>query len=242
VATALLVTLVLWLGGSTQAAAAGPGRYDAPQIARDATFALLTSGNLMPPGIQQDNGGRLFDLSTTGTGLQRLPFPLFLYNQKYSNVAISSNGNIQPGVTSPGGLLGNWGIMGCRFPLHTTPTADQSKPVVSVFWGPLYYDTTATGHGVEGVFLRTTGAAPHRTFTVSWQAQDLDADGGPILAQAVFREGVQTVTFLYGSTVQSRDYLVIGLQSKQELSSTAYAECDGTGAPPGTRLTWTHTG
>jgi hypothetical protein len=236
VAVALLAMLVLWLGGAGPAAAAGPGRYNAAQVARDSGFTLLVSGNLLPADVQLDNSGTLVYLSTTGTGLHRLPFPLFLYNQKYSNIAISSNGNIQPGVQSPNGFSSPNGPFSCNFPV------ENGTPLVLAFWGPLYYDTSATGHGVEGVFVRTSGTAPHRTFTVSWQGQDLDADGGPILVQAVFTEGVQTVVFRYGSTVASRDFLTIGLQSKQKLTWTSYAACSDTNAAPGTRLTFTHTG
>jgi hypothetical protein len=238
IAGAALLALVLWLTGGSPASAAGPGHYNPPVVTQDPTFTVLLTGNLLAPISQPPNGGVLSYLSTTGTGLHRLPFPLFLYNQKYSNIAISSSGNIQPGVTSPGGIAGSPGIMGCDFPIGT-----DGRPAIFPFWAPIYYDTASSRLGFpEGVFVRTTGASPHRTFTVSWQGQDIDANGQAILAQAVFQEGLQTVTFLYGSTVLNHDTMVIGIQSKQQLSWTAYAECDGTGAPPGTHLTWTHAG
>lgn len=235
-AGALLLGLVLWLTGGSPASAAGPGHYNAPAVAHDPTFTVLLTGNLLPPGVIE-NSGTVAYLSTTGTGLHKLPFALRLYNQSYTNIAISSNGNIQPGVTAPDGFPNPNGPFSCSVPI------DNARPLVLPFWGPLYYDSAETEHGYpEGVFVRTTGAAPHRSFTVSWQAEDLDGNGDARLIQAVFQEGAQTVTFLYGSTIQSRDYLTIGIQSKQKLSWTAYTACDGTNAPPGTRLTWTHTG
>jgi hypothetical protein len=236
VAGAVLLALVLWLTGGSPASAAGPGHYNAPAVAHDPTFTVLLTGNLLPPGVVE-NSGALMYLSTTGTGLHRLPFALQLYNQSYTNVAISSNGNVQPGVSSPGGFPNPNGPFSCTLPI------DNAKPLVLAFWAPLYYDSAETEHGYpEGVFVRTTGAAPHRSLTISWQAEDLDANGDARLIQAVFQEGAQTVTFLYGSTVESRDFLTIGIQSKQKLSWTGYAACNSPGDAPGTRLTWTHTG
>jgi hypothetical protein len=150
-----------------------------------------------------DNSGTVLYLSTTGTGLHKLPFALQLYNRSYTNIAIGSNGNIQPGVTSPGGAPNPNGPVSCNFPVPLT----GNRPVVLVFWAPLSYDTASTFLGYpQGVFVRTTGASPHRTFTVSWQARDLDQNGGAVLAQVAFTEGSQTVNYIYGSTVSSRDF------------------------------------
>jgi hypothetical protein len=238
---AFLLALVCWVTGATPAQAAGTGHYNAATVKHNPTFTTLLTGNLLPPGVLENSGTVLY-LSTTGTGLHKLPFALQLYNQSYTNIAIGSNGNIQPGVTSPGGAPNPNGPFSCNFPVPLT----GNRPAVLVFWAPLYYDTASTFLGYpQGVFVRTTGASPHRTFTVSWQARDLDQNGGAVLAQAVFTEGSPTVNYIYGSTVSSRDFLTIGIQSKavnSVVSWTSYTACDSPNSAPGTQLTWTHTG
>src|SRR3954469_2987081 len=83
---------------ATQANAVAPGHYTI-NATGGATFAQLNSNNLAPGPVDD----QLFYLSTTGSGLHRLPFALHLYNQTYTNAAVSSNGNVQPGQVSPGG-------------------------------------------------------------------------------------------------------------------------------------------
>src|SRR5690349_8182769 len=85
-------------------ALAAPGGYGvAPGTG---AFAVLTTNQLVPTG---GGNNQLFYLSTSGTtGRTRLPFPLRVYNTTFQNIAISSNGNIQLGVVSPGGDPGIW--------------------------------------------------------------------------------------------------------------------------------------
>ena len=182
-ATAFTVAVAAMILTATQASAVSPGHY-AINGTNGATFPFLTSGNLVS-GAADDV---LFYLSTTGTGIHKLPFALHLYNQSYTNVAISTNGNVQPGVTSPGGTA--------AYNNTCLPTTATGRPLVAPFWDDLAFDSNDTSHGfMEGVFVRTTGSAPHRKFTVSWQGHlfSINNTNPLVAAQVTFAEGSQTV-------------------------------------------------
>src|SRR5215203_2295835 len=64
------------------------------------TFAVLTTNDL----TTDTTNDQMFYLSTAGTTARtRLPFPLRVYDATFQRIAISSNGNVQFGIASPGG-------------------------------------------------------------------------------------------------------------------------------------------
>lgn len=173
----------------------------------------------------------MYYLSTTGTGLHRLPFALHLHNQTYSNVGVSTNGNVQPGISSRGSTAYNNNCL---------PSATFGRPAVLPFWDDLYFTSTDTSHGfTEGVFVRTSGTAPHRKFLVSWQGHLFSDAGTLVMAQVTFQEGLQTVVYAYGRS--GGGSTTIGIQSKQQLSYTQYT-CNSGGTPvaAGQKLTLVH--
>lgn len=212
------------------AASGDPGTYGI--VPGAGTYAAMsgTSNNLLPGG---GTGSQLFYLSTTSTGILRLPFQLHLFNQFYANIAISGNGNVQPGITSPGGTadLGN----GACPPTN----AFSGKPAVLPFWAELVYP----GGSTSGIFVRTQGTAPHRTFTVAWQGVFGGSFVSSVNAEVIFREDSQDVTYLYGTVTPQENLVTIGIQSKQVLSWAA-RYCGGAGIYPsnGTKLTLRHFG
>jgi hypothetical protein len=224
VLAAALVVLI-----ATPAVAAGPGGYGiAPGRG---TFATLTTNQLVPPGGGND---QMFYLSTSGTtGRSRLPFPLKVYNQTYRNIAISSNGNVQLGVVSPGGDPDIW-----RDDRDCIPTVrDFGAAVIFPLWSfGMRYNTA----GGEGIYLRTQGTFPHRTFTISWQGQFQVSADAPANFQVAFREGSQTMTFTYGE-LTPQILVSIGIQSRLKGAYTQWY-CHERGIYPteGTRLTLGH--
>jgi hypothetical protein len=223
-----LAAAVLLTAANPAATAASndPGTYGI--VPGTGTFTPLSSNNLIPGG---STGRQLVYLSTTATGIHKLPFQLHLFNQLYSNVAVSGNGNVQPGVVSPDGNPTD--ITAC-----TPNNVFAGKPSVLVLWGELIYPTSPG----FGVFVRTQGAAPHRTFTVSWQAVFAVSAPTTANAQATFREDSQDITYQYGTT-SLQNNVTIGIQSKQTLSWAA-RYCGGLGIYPsnGTKLTLRHFG
>jgi len=207
---------------------AGPGGYGiAPGTGR---FALLTATNLRTtPG----GAAELYYLSTNGTGPNRLPFPLKVYNQTYRQIAISSNGNIQLGVVSPGGDSGAWTDDDDCIPT----VRDFGSAVIFPLWSfGMRYDTA----GGEGIFVKTYGKYPNRTFTVSWQGEFQVSAEAPANFQVTFREGSQNMAFTYGE-LTGQTLVSIGIQSRTKAAYTQWY-CHGLGIYPtaGTRLTLGH--
>lgn len=224
IAAAVLLTSA---NPAATAATSDPGTYGI--VPGTGTFVPLsgTASNLLPGG---GSGTQLFYLSTTGTGIHRLPFQLHLWNQFYPTIAISGNGNVQPGVTSPAG--NNTPLQQCP------PTSAFGRPAVLTLWGELIY----SGGSTNGIFVRTQGTAPHRTFTVSWQGFFAVSAPTTANAQVIFREDSQDITYVYGTTT-FQNLVTIGIQSKQVLSWAArYCSANGIYPSNGTELTLRHFG
>jgi len=187
------------------------------------TFAVLTTRNL----ATDSTNDQMFYLSTSATGLLRPPFPIRVYDATFRRLAISSNGNVQFGIASPGGNPTS------SFECLPT-TTDFGAATAFVLWGiGLRYNTTAG----EGIFLRTQGQAPNRTFTISWQGEFQVSAEAPANAQVTFRENSRTITYTYGE-LTLQNLVTIGIQSRFRDSYTE-RYCDGDGRYPtnGTRLT-----
>jgi hypothetical protein len=224
----IAAAVVLLTAATASAAGPGPGGYQITDAT--GTFSLLTTNNLVS-GTQDD---AIFYLSTTGPAGRRLPFALHLFNQTYKNIAVSTNGNIQPGVTPPGGSS--------RFGNDCLPSSAFGRPAVMPFWDDLIFNSSDTSLGFrQGIFTRTTGTAPHRRFTVSWQGRRLVGSTGPaVLAQVIFEEGSQNLSFVYG--LDGGDSATIGIQSKQQLTWAQWVCNSGiaNAVSSGERLRLTH--
>jgi len=208
------------------AAATGPGSY-AVTVTHNATFTRLTTNNLVS-GFVEDT---VYNLSTTSTGSHRLPFPLHLYNSTFRSIAISTNGNIQPG-TAPTVVTGPWNNT-CL----PNPAFGRTALMAFYFAIELGYDSSQG----QGIFTRTKGKAPHRTFTVSWQGFESVSAPTTVNVQMIFTEGSQTVRYVYGP-MTSQYLVVVGLQSKDQTSSTQVHCAEFTLFPSaaGLKLTFTH--
>jgi hypothetical protein len=229
--TAVVAAVILT---ATQASAVTTGHYSFA-ASGGASFQFLTSGNLVS-GTADDV---IFHLSTTASGIHRLPFALHLYNQTYTNLAVSTNGNVQPGTTTGNSTFSN----------DCLPTSQFGRPLVAPFWDDLFFDSNDTSHGfMEGVFVRTSGTAPHRKFLISWQGHFFSASSSLVLAQVLFTEGSQNVQFVYGlngSTTNPQSggsSATIGIQSKQQLSFTQWSCNQANAVFSGLKLTAVHSG
>jgi hypothetical protein len=173
---------------------------------------LLSNNNLLL-GSTDD---ALFRIKTTLGGVNHMPFPVKIYNTKYTSMTISSNGNIQFGVCCTGGTT--------AYSNEALPTNTFLKPTLAVFWDDLYFTPDDTGHFFrEGIFTKTSGHAPHRTFLISWQGHSYSSEAYFALAQVLFTEGSQTIKFIYG---------VSDLQSTFTPSETIGTQGSGGSAAP----------
>lgn len=195
-----------------------------------ATFSLLTAHNLVS-GAADD---ALYYLSTTAPGLQGLPFPIKAYNHTYRNIAVSTNGNVQLGVVSPGGTT--------AYNNNCLPTATFPTATIMPYWDDLAFDSNDTTHGfTEGVFRQTLGKAPHRRFIISWQGHEFSINNSNplVFAEVIFREGSQNFTFVYG--LNEGATATIGVQSAQQQTSAQWT-CNSTAVTSGQSLTFVHSG
>lgn len=230
-----VLTAALALLALPASAAAAPGNY-AIKSGSGATFSLLTS-----PAHNLVNGAAddvLYYLSTTAPpGLLHLPFPIKAYDGTYRRIAISTNGNIQLGVSSPGGTTAyaNNCLTSATFP--TTAT-------IMPYWDDLAFDSNNTANGfTEGVFKQTLGTAPHREMIISWQGHQFTTSSGNnlVFAQVIFNEGSQNFSFVYG--LDGGASATVGVQAGQQLASTQWTCNTGTTAvTSGQRLVFAHSG
>jgi hypothetical protein len=219
---------VLALVATAASAATGPGFY-AMKGATGASFQVLSTNDL----VNIDTDDSLFGLSTTGTGKGRLPFPLHAYDQTYQTVVVDSNGVVDLGTTVTA-LGRSLDVNQCM------PTGVFTHPAVAAYWDDLTFRTADTSHGFpDGIFTRTSGTAPHRTFLVSWQGVELDTNR-PVLAQVAFHEGSQNLTFTYGTDGGAS--ATVGIQSKEGLSSDQWSCNTGSNlsVTSGLRIALTH--
>jgi hypothetical protein len=101
------------------------------------------------------------------------------------------------------------------------PTTALTHPAIAVYWDDLDFRTADTSHGFpDGIFTRLSGTAPHRTFLVSWQGEELDTHR-PVLAQVGFHEGSQAITLHYGTDGGAS--ATVGIQSQNGVSSDQWS-------------------
>lgn len=218
---------------ASPAFAVGPGNYQMT-ISTNGAFTLFTANNLLT-GTTDD---AVFQLSTTATGPAHLPFPLTFYNQTYKVVAVSSNGNLQ--FTSAN-------LATAAYSNDCLPSGTFAAAVAAPFWDDLYFVPSDTSHFFrEGIFTKTKGAKPHRTFTISWQGHFFNSETNFALAQIVFHEGTQNPTFVYGADgMPPEATLTVGVQAPG--GATAHSTqwtCNGAGlgqgVQAGLKLTFKH--
>jgi hypothetical protein len=206
----LLAALSVLVLTPARAGATGPGRSTLV-TSGGAPFEVLSTGNLASGPL--DDG--LYYLSTTSAAPLQLPFPLRLYDQTFSDIAISTNGTIQLGVRPHLGTA--------SFANDCLPSPTMTAPALAVLWDDLFFNPADSEFGFpQGVFISTTGTAPFRRFVVSWQGLAV-ITGDPVLAQAVFDEGSPSVMFVYGSP--GGGSATVGVQARLRLAATQWT-CD----------------
>ncbi|HEY0389199.1 MAG TPA: hypothetical protein VGC71_12230 [Gaiellales bacterium] len=170
--------------------AATPGNYTYT-VQGGATFPLLTTGLIIPFAGQTDDTTVL--MTTSSTRPFRLPFALHVYGHNYSSVRVSSNGNLQFGGANSAAFTNN-ALPDSQF------STGGANATLFPFWDDLYFVPSDTGHFFnEGIFTKTSGVAPNRTFVISWQGHAFNSESYFVLVQAVFKESSQTIRYRYGS-------------------------------------------
>jgi hypothetical protein len=169
------------------AAASVPGYYIITKQSGK-TFHLISGQNHNLISSATDD--TLTTLSRSASGAAHLPFRLPAYGTTYGSVQVSSNGDLTFGATGGSPAFSN----------EALPTADFTAPTMMPFWDDLFFDPADMSLAFrQGIFTKTTGEAPHRVFTISWQGRAFRSAAYAVLAQVIFHEGSQNVQYRYGA-------------------------------------------
>jgi len=221
---AVAVAAVAPLGVAAKAKAVRP--Y-AIQPVHNATF-IQASKNIAPPEGGDDF---LVTMSTTSAGALKIPFTLHPYGEARTSMVVSSNGNIQfPGAgTSPSVAWVNECL-----PTH------MPSPFIAPYWDDLQFAATGTTTPNEGIYVKTTGTAPHRHFIVNWRGHLFSQPTAATRFGVIFYEGVAKISFQYMDNTAAS--ATIGTQRRPTSTSTQWT-CDsgGTSVQTGLRLDFVQT-
>lgn len=232
VAAALAVGLIAAPSASAKVI---PGSYTFT-TQHGVTFTLLSGNKHLIIPATGDTDDALFTLSTSMSGAFKLPFKLNVYGNPYPLVRVSSNGNLQFGVGGSGGSA--------AFSNDPLPSADFAGPTLMPFWDDLYMVPSDTSHFFrEGIYTKTSGIKPHRTFIISWQGHAFSSESYFVLAQAVFKEGSSTIRFRYGAPDNQTGFApseTIGAQANGTWTQIAFDPPSPGLVPTGTQFTLVH--
>jgi hypothetical protein len=155
-----------------------------------------TNGASVVPGVT-DTGNHCVDCCTT----IGLPFAYPFYGQSYSNVTLSSNGNLQ--FTGSNGTPNNLCLPVYGF--------DQS---ISPLWQDLRTDGTVNGAS-NGIYTSTSGVAPNRIFNIEFR--DVYYTGGISTDTVNFEvrlyENQERFDIVYGNLNGNGDAATVGVQN-----------------------------
>lgn len=115
------------------------------------------------------------------------PWPVYIYGVSYTKAWVSSNGNVQFGVTSTTAqsTFSNTGL----------PSSSLSaKAGVAPYWDDLLFNISATP--TQGVFYRSTLFHGTPAFVISWRGTEFNT-GNPVRAEVIFFQHTRNIVFQY---------------------------------------------
>ncbi|HVM61593.1 MAG TPA: LamG-like jellyroll fold domain-containing protein [Verrucomicrobiae bacterium] len=189
-------------------------------IPSSATYTVTqTNGASIVPGIA-DTGNHCDDCCA----IIGLPFPYTFYGQPYTNVTLSSNGNLQfSGVNSS--------------PKDVCLPAYGFGPTIFPLWQDLRTDGIVNGAS-NGVFTSTSGVAPDRIFNIEWRA--VYYTGGVSTNAVNFEvrlyESQQRFDIVYGNLNGDGDGATVGVQNNA--NNVSQFECSSGVLADGLQLTF----
>ncbi len=137
-----------------------------------------------------------------------LPFPYTLYEQTFTSINLSSNGNAQ---------------------FTTTDTAfiNQCLPWTShAFTIYPYWDDLYLVNSGFGIFTSITGSAPSRIFNIEWRSQYFPGSGGANFELRLY-EGQARFDVIYGAVTNGNTSATAGVQRDDTIFTQYF--CNGSG-------------
>jgi hypothetical protein len=175
------------------------------------TRAYVDAGSTEPTG--SDGGGPFTGVhcDTTCTLLDvPLPFAFSFYGQSFTDYNVVPDGNIQFNTTSDLTPI-------AALPVGPPASGNYFAFAILPYWEDLCTDATCSGGPRadpdmmgNGVFVKTTGSAPNRVYTIEWRAHPTDAASGtpntPTTANTFFEmqleETTNNIYFVYGASLE----------------------------------------
>jgi VCBS repeat protein len=142
-------------------------------------YVAQTRHDQFVPGTE-DIGLHCDDCSRTLS----FPFPVSFYGERHTSALVSSNG---PLFFDPADDEWTWAS-------ECAPAVGYERAIFAL------WDNLSTERAGTGVFTRTLGAPPNRTFVVEWRTEYLDQYS--VNFEVLFQEGSPVISFVYGP----RDY------------------------------------
>jgi len=201
-------------GAAPKAKAAQPkGDKAAPSapLVCNNPYVITSSSGAIDPGVN-DIGNHTDD----GLTVINLPFTFNFYDQAFTAVSASSNGNLQFTTSN------NQWTNACL------PYTSFNNTILS-----LWDDQLTTGVG-EGIFTSVVGISPNRIFNIEWRTHYFSGGGTANyevrLYEAPGGNSGSQFDVVYGSVSQGNTSATLGVQRDTGSLSTQYA-CNGVGGP-----------
>jgi hypothetical protein len=168
--------------------------------------SITQIGGVIVPGTT-DIGNHCDDCVTTVL----LPFPFTLYDQTFTAVNLSSNGNAQFTTMDPG------------YSGQCLPWIDHNYTIFP-YWEDLYLVNSG-----YGIYTSISGTAPNRIFNIEWRAQYFPGIGTANFELRLY-EGQARFDVIYGTVTNGNLTATAGVQ-RDNTCFTQYF-CNGSGPPP----------
>ena len=123
-----------------------------------------------------------------------LPFAYQFYDQSFTSVNVSSNGNLQ--FTSANADYANVCLPQAAF-----------NNTIFAYWDDLL--TTAVG---EGIFTSVSGVAPNRVFNIEWRAHQITGTGAINFEVRLYEGSVSRFDIVYGAVPEGGSSATVGSQ------------------------------
>ena len=167
-------------------------------------YTVTQIGGSIVPGTT-DIGNHGDDTVTTIA----LPFPFTLYDQSFTSINLSSNGNAQFVTTDT------------TFTNHCLPWAAHNYTIFP-YWDDLYLVNSGFG-----IFTSVSGTAPNRIFNIEWRAQYFPGSGSANFELRLY-EGQSRFDVIYGTVDTGNTSATGGVQKDVAPNFTQYF-CNGAG-------------
>ena len=138
-----------------------------------------------------------------------LPFPYTLYDQSFTSINLSSNGNAQFVTTDT------------TFTNVCLPWAAHNYTIFP-YWDDLYLVNSGFG-----IFTSVSGTAPNRIFNIEWRAQYFPGSGNASFELRLY-EGQTRFDVIYGTVDSGNTSATAGVQKNTAPAFTQYF-CNGAG-------------